>query len=196
MLMRLVLIGSPGSGKGTQAERLKLELAVPHVSTGDLLRAAVKAGTPLGQQARAVMEAGNLVSDDIMLGILEERLAAPDVAKGFILDGYPRTVPQAEALEQMLGRLGQPLDAVVELVVPAAQILERTHRRFAEEGRADDDPATVRRRLEVFARQTAPVVEFYAERGSLQKVDGVGSIEEVSARIFAVLPQMSRQAAS
>lgn len=186
--MRLVLIGSPGSGKGTQAERLKSELGVPHISTGDLLRSAVKAGTPLGKQAQAVMDAGQLVSDDIMLGILEERLAADDVSNGFILDGYPRTLSQANALENLLARLGQPLDAVVELQVPADQIVGRTRKRFEAEGRADDNPETVRKRLQVFAEQTAPVVDFYRQRGELMEVDGVGSIDEVYSRILAVLP--------
>lgn len=194
MLMRLVLIGSPGSGKGTQAERLKHELGVVHISTGDLLRSAVKAGTPLGLQAKATMDAGHLVSDDIMLGILEDRLGAGDVADGFILDGYPRTLPQADALDQLLRRLGQPLDAVVELQVPAEAIIERTGKRFQEQGRADDDPDTVRRRLEVFAEQTAPVVEFYRQRGELQEVDGVGSVDQVSQRILAVLPRARNQA--
>ena len=193
--MRLVLIGSPGSGKGTQADRLKIELGVPHISTGDLLRSAVKAGTPLGQKARAVMDSGNLVSDEIMLGILEQRLAADDVANGFILDGYPRTLPQADALEHLLGRLGQPLDAVVELKVPPENIVERTRKRFEAEGRADDEPETVRKRLEVFARQTAPVVDFYRNNGQLKEVDGVGTIDQVYDRILAVLPR-SRDAAT
>lgn len=193
-LMRLVLIGSPGSGKGTQAERLQKALGVPHISTGDLLRAAVREGSALGQQAKAVMDAGNLVSDDIMLGILEERLAAADVDDGFILDGYPRTLPQADALASLLRRLGQPLDVVVELQVPIEKIVERTRKRFEAEGRADDDPETVRKRLEVFARQTAPVVEYYRRQGELCTVDGVGSIDEVYARILAVLPATGRRA--
>lgn len=193
--MRLVLIGSPGSGKGTQAERLKVKLGVPHISTGDLLRSAVKAGTPLGRKAKTVMEAGHLVSDDIMLGILEERLAASDVVNGFILDGYPRTLPQADSLETLLTRLSQPLDAVVELKVPSERIIERTRKRFEAEGRADDEPETVRKRLEVFADQTAPVVDFYRQRGQLREVDGVGSIEDVYDRILAVLP-LSRDSAT
>lgn len=193
--MRLVLIGAPGSGKGTQAERLRQELAVPHISTGDLLRAAVKAGTPLGEKARTVMAAGKLVSDEIMLGILKERLAEADVERGFILDGYPRTLPQAHALDALLQEIARPLDAVVELHVPAEQIIARTHKRFAEEGRADDDPETVRTRLQVFAEQTAPVVDFYRTSGRLQRVDGVGEIAEVSARILAVLPRQAQRAA-
>lgn len=193
--MRLVLIGSPGSGKGTQAERLKLELAVPHISTGDLLRSAVKAGTPLGEEAKVVMAAGQLVSDQVMLGILEERLAADDVGDGFILDGYPRTLRQADALANLLKRVGQPLDAVVELRVPAEHIIARTRKRFEAEGRADDEPETVRKRLDVFAKQTAPVVDFYRQHGQLQEVDGVGSIGDVYDRILAVLP-LSRNSAT
>lgn len=186
--MRLVLIGAPGSGKGTQADRLKVELGVPHISTGDLLRAAVKAATPLGLQAKAVMEAGQLVSDAVVLGMLEERLALADVNAGFILDGYPRNLVQADALDGLLLRLGQPLDAVVKLDVPSEAIVERCRLRFEAEGRADDNPDTVRKRLDVFAEQTAPVVEYYRQRGQLQHVLGVGSMDEVFQRILAVLP--------
>lgn len=185
--MRLVLIGSPGSGKGTQAERLKVALVVPHISTGDLLRAAVKAGTPLGLKAKAVMEAGQLVSDDVVLGMLEERLAQPDAAAGFILDGYPRNLVQADALAELLGRLGQPLDVAVMLDVPGETIVERCRLRFEREGRADDNPDTVRKRLAVYAEQTAPVVEYFRQRGLLRRVEGVGGMDEVFQRILAVL---------
>ncbi|HEY9111330.1 MAG TPA: adenylate kinase, partial [Rhodanobacteraceae bacterium] len=137
--MRIVLLGAPGSGKGTQAKRLKVELKVAHISTGDLLRAAVKAGTPLGRKAKAVMEAGQLVSDDIVLGLLEERLAQPDTQSGFILDGYPRNTAQANALDELLARIGQPLDAVVKLNVPDADIVKRCEIRFEQEHRADDN---------------------------------------------------------
>jgi adenylate kinase len=186
--MRLVLIGAPGSGKGTQAERLKAELRVPHISTGDLLRAAVKAGTPLGLKAKAVMEAGQLVSDEVVLAMLEERLAQPDARAGFILDGYPRNLAQADALDALLVRIGQPLDAVVKLRVPAEAIVERCRIRFEAEGRADDNPDTVRKRLDVFAEQTAPVADYYRQRGQLQVVDGVGGMDDVFRRILAVLP--------
>ncbi|HET8897297.1 MAG TPA: adenylate kinase [Rhodanobacteraceae bacterium] len=186
--MRLVLIGAPGSGKGTQAERLKTALGVPHISTGDLLRAAVKAGTPLGLKAKAVMDAGQLVSDDVVLGMLEERVSLPDAAAGFILDGYPRNLAQADALDTLLARLGQPLDAVVSLDVPFDAIVERCRLRFEAEGRADDNPDTVRKRLGVFAEQTAPVADYYRQRGQLQHVAGVGAMDEVFARILAVLP--------
>jgi len=186
-IMRLVLLGAPGSGKGTQATRLKTELGVPHISTGDMLRAAVAAGTPLGMKAKAVMDAGHLVSDDILLGMLEERLAQDDARNGFILDGYPRNLAQASALDELLAKIGQPLDAVVKLEVPNNAIIERCELRFAAEGRADDNPDTVRRRLGIYAEQTAPVAEFYARRGKLQVVDGVGDLDEVTARVKRAL---------
>jgi adenylate kinase len=186
--MRLVLLGAPGSGKGTQAARLKKNLQVPHISTGDLLRAAVAAGTPLGRKAKAVMEAGQLVSDDIMLGMLEERLSQPDARGGFILDGYPRNLSQVEALDALLERLSQPLDAVVKLEVPAEEIVARCEIRFKAEGRADDDPEVVRKRLDVYAEQTAPVADWYQRHGKLRVVDGVGELDAVFARILAVLP--------
>ena len=185
--MRIVLLGAPGSGKGTQAARLKAELEIAHISTGDLLRAAVKAGTPLGLRAKAVMDAGQLVSDEIVLAMLEERLAALDTKGGFILDGYPRNLAQADALDQLLKRIGQPLDAVLKLNVPDADIIKRTEIRFKAEGRADDNPDTVRRRLEVYAQQTAPVADYYAQRGLLAEVNGVGAIDEIFARLLAAL---------
>jgi len=186
--MRLVLLGAPGSGKGTQAAMLKAALKVPHISTGDLLRAAVKAETPLGVKAKAVMEAGKLVSDDIVLGMLEERLAQPDVAGGFILDGYPRNLAQCEALEALLERIGQPLDLAVKLKVPSELIVERIAGRAAAEGRKDDTPETVRERLRVYAEQTQPVAEHFASIGHLRIVDGVGDVDEVFRRILAALP--------
>jgi adenylate kinase len=189
--MRLVLLGAPGSGKGTQAARLKADLNVPHISTGDMLRAAVAAGTPLGVKAKAVMDAGQLVSDDILLGMLEERLAQDDARNGFILDGYPRNLAQADALDHLLSRIGQPLDAVVKLEVPSEAIIGRCQIRFQAENRADDNPDTVRKRLGVYAEQTAPVAEFYARRGKLQVVDGVGELDEVTARIKRALEHES-----
>jgi adenylate kinase len=189
--MRLVLLGAPGSGKGTQAARLKADLNVPHISTGDMLRAAVAAGTPLGVKAKAVMDAGQLVSDDILLGMLEERLAQDDARNGFILDGYPRNLAQADALDHLLSRIGQPLDAVVKLEVPSEAIIGRCQIRFQAENRADDNPDTVRKRLGVYAEQTAPVAEFYARRGKLQVVDGVGELDEVTGRIKRALEHES-----
>ena len=185
--MRIVLLGAPGSGKGTQAKRLKVDLGIAHISTGDLLRAAVKAGTPLGLKAKAVMESGQLVSDGIVLGLLEERLAEPDTKSGFILDGYPRNLAQANALDALLARVGQPLDAVVKLNVPDAAIVKRCEIRFEQEHRADDNPETVRKRLAVYAEQTAPVADFYAQRGLLTEIDGVGDIEAIGDRVLAAL---------
>jgi adenylate kinase len=189
--MRLVLLGAPGSGKGTQATRLKAALGVPHVSTGDMLRAAVAAGTPMGLKAKAVMEAGQLVSDDILLGMLGDRLAQDDARAGFILDGYPRNLVQADALDQLLARIGQPLNAVIKLEVPNEVIVGRCEIRFEAEGRADDNPDTVRKRLAIYAEQTAPVADFYAARGKLQVVDGIGDLDQVTTRIRQALQHES-----
>ena len=185
--MRLVLLGAPGSGKGTQATRLREHLQVPHISTGDLLRGAVAAGTPLGLKAKAVMEAGNLVSDDIVLGMLEERLGKDDARAGFVLDGYPRNLAQARALEELLARLKQPVDIAVQLDVDTALLVERIAGRAAQEGRADDTPESVRNRLNVYSEQTAPVVNFYRNAGKLACVQGVGSMDEVFTRIVEAI---------
>jgi adenylate kinase len=185
--MRLVLLGPPGSGKGTQATRLKEQLQIPHISTGDLLRAEVAAGSELGLQAKEVMARGELVSDEILLGMIRSRLAREDVANGFILDGYPRNVAQANALEAVLAEINQPLDAVVQLDVANELLVERIAGRAKAEGREDDNPESVRKRLQVYTDSTAPVIGFYEGRGSLAKVDGVGSLDEVLGRIVAAL---------
>ncbi|MGN7726255.1 adenylate kinase [Luteimonas sp. 22616] len=188
--MRLVLLGAPGSGKGTQAARLKEHLQVPHISTGDLLRAEVKAGSPLGLQAKEVMARGELVSDAILLGMLEDRFSRADTKGGFILDGYPRNLAQADALDALLGRIGQPMDYAVQLDVPVELLVERIAGRAAAEGRADDSPESVRTRLKVYDSQTAPVIEFYRAHGQLTVVDGVGSLDEVFTRIVeAISPE-------
>ena len=184
--MRLVLLGAPGSGKGTQAARLKEHLRVPHVSTGDLLRAEVKAGSPLGLQAREVMARGELVSDEILLGMLEDRFSREDMAGGFILDGYPRNLAQAAALDALLERIGQPMDLAVQLEVDNELLIERLAGRAQAEGRADDNPESVRKRLQVYDEQTAPVIGFYRDAGKLAVVDGVGTLDEVFGRILAV----------
>ena len=187
MLMRLVLLGAPGSGKGTQATRLKEHLQVPHISTGDLLRAEVAAGSKLGLEAKEVMDRGNLVSDEILLGMLEDRFARPDTGNGFILDGYPRNLAQAAALDQLLARIGQPMDYAVQLDVPTDLLVERIAGRAKAEGRADDSPESVRTRLDVYDSQTAPVIDFYRQHGQLTVVDGVGSLDEVFSRIVEAL---------
>lgn len=185
--MRMVLLGAPGSGKGTQATLLKTRLNVPHISTGELLRAAVAAGTPLGLQAKAVMEAGQLVSDDIVLGMLEERFGQADVQRGFILDGYPRNLAQARALDALLERMQLPVQGAVQLDVDQATLLDRLAGRAKAEGRADDNPASVANRLQVYQDQTAPVIDFYAGKGTLKRVAGEGTVDAILERILSAL---------
>ena len=185
--MRLVLLGAPGSGKGTQAARLKEHLQVPHISTGDLLRAEVAAGSKLGLAAKEVMARGELVSDDILLGMLEDRFSRPDTRGGFILDGYPRNLAQADALDGLLQRIGQPMDYAVQLEVAQDLLVERIAGRAKQEGRADDAPEAVRKRLQVYDEQTAPVIGFYRQHGQLTVVDGVGSLDEVFTRILEAI---------
>ena len=185
--MRLVLLGAPGSGKGTQATRLKEHLKVPHISTGDLLRAEVAAGTPLGLEAKAIMARGDLLPDDVLLGMLEERFSRDDTRAGFILDGYPRNLAQAAALDALLQKLGTPFDAAVQLEVDNEQIIARLAGRAQAEGRADDSPDSVRHRLNVYDQQTAPVIAFYRDHDQLTVVDGVGSLDAVFDRIVKAI---------
>ena len=184
--MRIVIMGAPGSGKGTQAALIVKELGLDHISTGDLLRAAVAEGSELGRRAKEVMDRGELVSDEIVLGLLEERLRTGG-ENGFILDGFPRNIAQAKALDTLLERLGQPADEALQIDVDEEQVVERIAKRAALEGRSDDTEETVRNRLRVYAEQTAPVVDFYAHKGILSRVLGDGSIEEVFERITGVL---------
>ncbi|MEC9407193.1 MAG: adenylate kinase [Abyssibacter sp.] len=177
--MRIVLLGAPGSGKGTQAAKLQNKHGAPQISTGDLLRAAVAEGTELGLKAKAAMEAGELVADDIVVGMIRERLEAPGSENGFILDGFPRSHAQAAALDEMLTKLGRPLEKAVHLVVDNEEIMTR----LLERKRADDTEDTIRHRLEVFESQTKPVVNYYAAQGKLATVTGVGEIDEIFGRI-------------
>ncbi len=189
--MRLVLLGAPGSGKGTQATRLKDHLQVPHISTGDLLRAEVAAGSTLGLAAKEIMARGDLVSDAILLGMLEARFSRPDTDKGFILDGYPRNLAQASALGGLLARIGQPIDCAVQLDVDSELLVQRIAGRAKAEGRADDNPESVRKRLDIYAQQTAPVVDYYRQHGMLAMVDGVGTLDQVFTRIVeAIAPSV------
>jgi adenylate kinase len=210
----MIFLGPPGSGKGTQAKMISEQLAIPQISTGDMLRAAVSEGTPMGLKAKALMERGALVSDEVVVGIVRERLAKADCEKGFILDGFPRTVAQADALGETLSGLGKKLDAVVSLIVDDEAVVERVagrrtcrncgkmyHLRFDPpqiEGRCDncggelflrddDREETIRKRLDVYREQTAPLIDYYRSRGLLSEVDGMQDIREVQRRILAVL---------
>ena len=185
--MRIVLLGAPGSGKGTQAALMVEYLDVPHISTGAVLRTAIKAGSELGQQAKEVIDRGELVSDDIMAGLIEERLNQKDVENGFILDGYPRNLSQAEALDEVLKRLGRPLDDALQIDVDTELVVDRIAKRAEKEHRSDDTEETLRNRMKVYAEQTAPVVDYYANKGLLSRVLGIGTIEEVFQRIKGVL---------
>jgi adenylate kinase len=191
--MRLILLGPPGAGKGTQAQRLVEKHGIPQLSTGDMLRAAVAAGTPVGRQAKAVMESGGLVSDEIVVGIIADRIEESDARKGFILDGFPRTVAQADALSEMLAKKGMKLDAVIDLVVDETKLVGRIVKR-AEEAKAagqpirkDDDPEVFKTRLAAFHRDTAAVRPYYAAKGMVSSVDGMQPIDKVSAAIDAIL---------
>ena len=185
--MRLVLLGAPGSGKGTQASRLKEHLQVPHISTGDLLRAEVAAGSTLGLEAKGVMARGELVSDAILLGMLEDRFSRADTGNGFILDGYPRNLAQAAALDVLLGRLKQSFDYAVQLDVATELLVERIAGRARAKGRAEDPPDPVRSRLQVYNNHTAPAIYYYRQHGQLTVVDGVGSLDEVFTRILEAI---------
>lgn len=185
--MRIVLLGAPGSGKGTQAKLIVEQLHIPHISTGDLLRGAIAAKTPLGMAAKEVMDKGDLVSDEIVLGMLKDRLSEDDATKGFILDGFPRNVTQAEMLAKLLQELDLTLDHALLIQVDPDEVVARIAKRAEIEGRTDDTEEVVRNRLNVYNEQTAPVAAFYQQQGIVTEVLGTGSIDDVQARIQAVL---------
>lgn len=212
--MRLILLGPPGSGKGTQATRLVEKYRIPQISTGDILRAAVRDGTELGKSAKSYMDAGKLVPDSVVIGIIGERLREADCARGYILDGFPRTVAQADALKDTVARMGQAIDHVLSLEVPAEELVERLSGRRTCKGcgamyhvkfsrprvdgkcdkcggelfqRDDDQEATIRARLKVYDEQTAPLIAYYRKAGLLRSIDGMGGMEEILGRITAVL---------
>jgi adenylate kinase len=191
--MRLILLGPPGAGKGTQAQHLVAKYGIVQLSTGDMLRAAVKAASPLGRKVEGIMASGALCPDDVVVGIVEERIAEPDASKGFILDGFPRTVPQAEALDHMLAKHGIALDAVIELRVDEAALVRRIESRIAEMQkrgeplRPDDNPDILHRRLVAYREQTAPLITYYRDHGTLRSIDGMAPIAAVAASLDEVL---------
>jgi adenylate kinase len=189
--VNVLLLGPQGSGKGTQAKRISAEYGIPHIATGDMLRSAIASGTPLGQKLKPILESGQLVSDDLMIELIRDRLEAPDTELGFILDGFPRTMPQAAALDAMLREIGRELDVVFELQVPDSVSYERLLKRAAEEGRTDDTPEVIRERLETYHRETEPLVELYRARGNLVGIHGDRPIDEVFAEIQAALEQVA-----
>ena len=185
--MRIVLLGPPGAGKGTQAARVACRFGCPHIATGDIFRANVAQGTDLGRAAQEYMDLGDLVPDELVIAMVMERLAESDCAAGFVLDGFPRTVNQAEALDRRLGDLGVPLHAVLCFEAAEEELLRRLAGRAAAQHRADDAEQTIRHRLEVFAIKTRPLIDYYAHRGLLVTVDAIGPIEVVTKRILAAL---------
>ena len=187
MSARMVLLGPPGAGKGTQAARIGERLGIPAISTGDIFRAHVAGSTELGRRARAYMDKGEYVPDSVTNAMVADRPAEDDAASGFLLDGYPRTAAQVDALDDMLSERGEALDVVVEITADADAVVERLLGRAAEQGRADDTEPVIRRRLEVYAEATAPLAAIYEGRGLLLRVDGMGGIDEVTDRIMAAL---------
>ncbi len=194
--MILILLGPPGAGKGTQAKIIMEERGIPQLATGDILRAAIKSGSELGKRCKAIMDRGDLVSDEIIEEIITERVQEPDCAKGFILDGAVRTIGQAEMIDRVLGKLGRRLDIVIELVVDVDQLVERLNKRVdetkakGEPVRADDNEETFRKRQQVYQDQTAPLIPYYEDQGKLRKVDGMGSIDEVAASLRVILDEI------
>jgi adenylate kinase len=192
--MNLILFGPPGAGKGTQAKLIEAEFGLKQLSTGDMLRAAVAAGTELGKKCKTIIDRGDLVPDDIVIGIIAERIGEPDCAKGATFDGFPRTIAQAEALDRMLSGRKQQIDAVIELKVNDDALVGRLEQRVGENPgavRADDTPKTLRKRLEVYHRSTAPLLDYYRRQGKLRTVDGMTPIAKVTAAIRAELARLS-----
>jgi adenylate kinase len=196
--MRLILLGPPGAGKGTQAQRLVVKQGIVQLSTGDMLRAAAEAGTPIGLQAKDIMARGELVPDDLVVAIVADRIAEPDARNGFVLDGFPRTVPQAHALDRLLKEKGVKLDAVIELKVDEGRLLERIEKRIAQtkaqggSRRLDDDPDVLRRRIRAYRDQTTPLAAYYQLQSVLRSVDGMASVSDVAQAIDKLLAEITK----
>jgi adenylate kinase len=190
--MRLILMGPPGAGKGTQAKYVAARFGIPAISTGDIFRANVSRGTPLGVEAKKYMDAGEYVPDEVTNRMVRNRIDEPDAEPGFLLDGYPRTLAQVEELDGMIGHTGHKLDAVVVLTVDEEEVVQRLLRRAQVEGRADDTEEVIRRRQEVYVEQTEPLIGVYRGRGILHEVDGMGEVDEVTERIFAEIASVEQ----
>ena len=188
--MRLIIMGPPGAGKGTQAKFIAEHFGIPAISTGDIFRANVSQGTPLGVEAKRYMDAGEYVPDEVTNRMVRARIDEPDAAPGFLLDGYPRTLDQVEELDGMIGHTGHSLDAAVVLTVDAEELVQRLLQRAQTDGRADDTEDVIRRRQEVYTEQTEPLIGVYRERGLLVEVDGMGEVDEVTQRIFDALDEI------
>ncbi|MEX0772110.1 MAG: adenylate kinase [Balneolales bacterium] len=188
--MRIILFGPPGAGKGTQAKLIEDKLDVPHLSTGDIFRSAIKNETPLGVEVSKILESGKLVPDETVVNLIGETIKRPDYQKGYILDGFPRTVPQAEAFDEVLKDNNQQLDAFISLEVPEEELIKRISSRG--EGRLDDTPEKIKVRLDVYNEETAPVMNYYEEKGLFHRVEGVGTVEEIFENILAVLKKQQR----
>lgn len=186
-MTRLLIVGPQGSGKGTQGVLVAETFGVPAISTGDIFRAAVKSGSDLGEQVSEIIQAGNLVPDELTSAVVAERLAQADASEGFLLDGYPRNLGQVADLDAFLSGRGEAIDAVIELVVPRDESIDRLTRRAFEQGRTDDTEEVIANRLAIYERETAPILEVYRERGTVDEIDGVGSLEEITDRIIAAL---------
>ena len=189
--MRLILMGPPGAGKGTQAKVIAAHYGIPAISTGDIFRANVAGKTPLGVEAQRYMDAGEYVPDEVTNAMVKDRLGLDDAKPGFLLDGYPRTPPQVDELDSMLEDLGVALDAVVSLTVDRDEVVKRLLQRAQVEGRADDTEDVIRRRQELYAKETSPLIDVYGERGMLLEIDGMGAVDEVSRRIFDGLEKLA-----
>ncbi len=195
MALNILILGPQGAGKGTQAKRLSASYGIPHISTGDRLREAIADGTELGQRVKPILESGELVPDELMIELIRERLSEPDAAEGFVLDGFPRTFAQAEALEPMLREIGKPLSAVLVLQLPEDVAIERLLRRAELEGRTDDTPETIRTRLDLFRKKTEPLIEWYRIRSNVVPIHGDRTQNEVFAEIEQVLDRLEESAA-
>jgi adenylate kinase len=188
-LTRLLIVGPPGAGKGTQSALLTERFSIPDISTGNIFRANIRNGTPLGKQVKAIVDAGDYVPDSLTNALVTHRLEEPDALDGFLLDGYPRTLDQIAFLDELLAKRGQELDAVIQLVADKEEVVRRLRRRAVDEGRTDDTEEAIRHRQDVYARETAPLIPVFRDRGILIEVDGLGEVADVSARITEALAQ-------